>query len=114
MPFDLYAKTIGPYYGISEDETREGRRFRIVLYGAYNAFGLIGPENNGILVLDNDRMQVLLDQECKQSSGYFGPSTRQTARFLHILHMSDTAFAQFVNTHPRARYRIQLEVQDGQ
>lgn len=91
--------------GISEDRIRDGR-FRVILYGAYNALGLIGSEDNGIAVLDNEKMQVLLDRECCESSGYFGPSAKQTARFWHIVHMPEDAFVKFVNGHPRARYTI--------
>ena len=57
---------IGPYTGISYDQTvtitrpANGRKqkasertFRIAIYGAYNAMGLIGSECNGIVILDN-------------------------------------------------------------
>ena len=33
---------------------------------AYNAFGLIGPEKNGIFILDQKRMAVVLDEQLRQ------------------------------------------------
>jgi len=52
------APNVGPYMGVSFDQVtvkkaRRGaeRRFRIIVYGAYNAFGLIGSEENGLSLI---------------------------------------------------------------
>jgi hypothetical protein len=62
----------------------QNRTFRILLYGAYNAFGLIGPEMNGIAVLDQDNKLVLTDGLARADSGYFGP-TRDQVRYFNEL-----------------------------
>lgn len=110
--FDLYSKQEGPYMGISADATVEfqvtektKRKFRILVYGAYNAFGLIGSEENGILILDEDLLRVVLDGHYKQSSGYFGPSEGQLKEWERLVGMSSWEdFVNFVNSHSRARY----------
>jgi hypothetical protein len=74
-----YLPNVGPYTYISRNEVLEhsGRKFRIVLYGAYNAKGLIGSECNGICILDDDLLNVVLDEHGKEETGYFGPSEQQ-------------------------------------
>lgn len=106
--FSLWQKQIGPFMGVSSDATREqeGGRFRIIVYGAHNAYGLIGSEQNGIAVLDNERRAVLLDMECCESSGYYGPSKKQEERLREIVEMPQVEFKRFVNLHSHARYQI--------
>ena len=53
------------------------RKFRLLLYGAYNACGLIGSEYNGVAVLDEYARNVVADNIAQESSGYFGPSVKQ-------------------------------------
>ena len=119
--FNLYEKTEGPYMGISAEATlhfkitkkdatlniteEHTRTFRVLVYGAYNAYGLIGSECNGILVLDEDFKTVILDEHAKEDTGYFGPSERQLAEWERIVAMFDYKdFAAFVNVNPRAKY----------
>lgn len=99
---------VGPFVGVTRNETvKHGERtFRVVLYGAYDAMGLIGSEFNGIGVLDEDQRQVLLDNECRITSGWFGPAASQLARFEEILAMPWPEFQRWVNEHPRRRYEI--------
>ena len=97
---------VGPYVGVSRDEIVQDGKYRVLLYGAYNAMGLIGPECNGIAVLDQGKMSVLLDEEAKEPSGYFGPSRAQERRYKEIMAMSLVKFRQWVNRHPRSRYPI--------
>jgi len=92
--------------GVSRQEVityPNGRSFRIVLYAAYCAFGLYGPENNGIAVLDEDQRQVLLDQHSRIGSGYYGPSPTQLSEFQRIKDMPWEQFEQFVVSHERYR-----------
>jgi hypothetical protein len=104
----LAAKSVGPFMGVTKDKVVEkgGRKFRLVLYGAYNAFGLIGSECNGIAVLDEDRKEVVLDEEAKIPSGYYGPSESQKKRFKEIRTMTWEDFRAWVNAHPRRRHEI--------
>jgi hypothetical protein len=110
---------IGPYTGISYDQTvtitrpANGRKqkasertFRIAIYGAYNAMGLIGSECNGIVILDVDKMQVLTDEIGIISSGWFGPAKAQLELFNQLVAMPWEEFQVFVNAHPRTRYPI--------
>ena len=105
----------GPYHYMSPAhraqvtfQTPEGPRTFIVLIStAYNAYGLIGSEHNGIVVLDCDRMQVASDQIARELSGWGGPSAFQLATFKW---MTDPArwddFRRAVNDSKRARYAI--------
>lgn len=97
--------SIHPYMGISRNKTIQfgDRVFRVIVYGAYNAFGLIGSERNGVVVLDEDRKTVLLDDHCRIESGYHGPSEQQVAEFERICAMSEEEFQTFVQDHPRSR-----------
>ena len=101
----LELKQVGPYMGVQRDEIvkHHGRTFRLMLYGAYNAFGLIGSECNGIVVLDEDNMCVVLDEEAKISSGYFGASDKQKARFDELVGMSWEHFEAWIDGHRRRR-----------
>lgn len=108
MTFNTAAK-VGPYVSVSKDRTRYfmgHQGYRFVLYGAYNAFGLIGPENNGIVVLDEENKRVLCDEIAKADTGYFGPTKDQEAAFVDLLTMDYDEFRKFINTNPRSRYRI--------
>lgn len=100
------------YTGISREQELEfgagkkKRKFLVIVYGAYCAFGLYGSEDNGIAVLDVDKKQVLADQIAIESSGFYGPSSAQTRRFLEITLMDWEAFRAFVNSCGRNRYEI--------
>ena len=99
---------VGPFMGVQKDKTvtHGDRKFRIVVYAGYNAFGLIGSEKNGVGVLDEDRRNVLLDDEARISSGYFGASEAQKKRFDEIVAMPWETFKAWVNEHPNRRYEI--------
>lgn len=102
--------SVGQYTMVDHDKTLKfgSRSFRVLVYGAYNAFGLIGTENNGIAVLDEDRMQVVLDGHCSQDTGAFGPSESQTAEWRRICAMEAEEFVQFCNSHPMSRDLVEL------
>lgn len=105
----LSGKSVGPYTGVSLDVTRAFRgkgKYRFVLYGAYNAYGLIGSEKNGIAVLDEQQKAVLCDELEKADSGYFGPSSEQLQAFEQLQRMPWKEFQALINGHSRARYAI--------
>jgi hypothetical protein len=103
--------SVGQYTMVSRDQTLKfgERTFRVVLYGAYNAMGLIGTEHNGIAVLDEDRMQVVLDGHFRQDSGAYGPTRSQAEEMDRICGLSAGEFVEFCNSHDTSREPISLE-----
>ena len=103
---------VGPYVGVTRDRVikfktgRKTRNFRVIVFGAYNAFGLIGSEFNGLAVFDEDNRAVLCDRIACESSGYFGPSRAQLAEFDRLAAMDWPGFRDFINAHDRTRYAI--------
>lgn len=100
---------IGPYTGVSANKKRtfeNGRTFRIIIYGAYNALGLIGSECNGIAILDEDNRTVVCDEIAKTISGWCGPSAEQTKTFSQFQKIGWEKFQETVNKHPRTREAI--------
>lgn len=81
----------------------DGTNYIIGIAGAYNAFGLIGPEHNGLFILDDDDACVVLDRHCEESSGYHGPSKAQWAELKRVCELPTPAFRNFVKNHPRYR-----------
>lgn len=75
----------------------------IGIAGAYNAYGLIGSEHNGIFILDDTNKEVILDRHMPISSGYNGPSKEQWAEFGRIANLEFAAFKNFCKNHPRFR-----------
>lgn len=101
--------SVGPFVGVTRDKTVDfgpGKKFRIVVYGAYNACGLIGPERNGIAILNEDRRDVVTSDIEPITTGYFGPSQRQIDAWEKICKMKWKTFRAFCNESPNARYEI--------
>lgn len=101
--------SFGPYMGVSRHAVREfdnGEKFRVLVFGAYNAMGLIGSEFNGLAILDENKMQVLADRIGCESSGYFGPSKNQLALYEHAMTCPWEDFQALVNESGRNRYEI--------
>lgn len=78
-------------------------RYVIGFADAYNAYGLIGPEHNGIFILDDTLKAVVLDQHMPMASGYFGPDTARHVEIARIMGLSPRAFRAFIKAHPRTR-----------
>lgn len=100
------ANQIGPFMhadGAVRPKKVGNNLYHVGIAGAYNAFGLIGPEHNGIFILDETHQRVVLDRDTEESSGYFGPSTRQWARLKEVMSMTDAEFLNLIFTHPRSR-----------
>lgn len=100
-------KQIGPFmYSPAapfERRTVQGRTFIVSVAAAYNAMGLIGPEHNGLFILDDTAKQVVMDRHCEESSGYFGPSKRQITEHARVMALSDADFIAFIKASPRYR-----------
>lgn len=79
------------------------RTFRLVMYRAYNAMGLIGYENNGIAVLDEDRMAVVVDGITPAVSGYSMPTPQQTLAWQMLTTCSWSEFQEFCDNHKNSR-----------
>jgi len=104
---------LDPFVGISRGASfkPEGApcNVTVLLYGAFNAMGLIGSECNGIAligVFDENENAILTDEICKESSGYYGPSKAQLSKFDEILGMDWKRIRDLVNHSKRARYFV--------
>lgn len=100
----------GQYMDIAKEHERSfgtAMTIRIVLYGAYNAMGLIGPEVNGIAILqEHPRRCVLLDEHMRKGYGWYnggGPSVAQLEEFDRIAALDNSALLLFIQSHPRFR-----------
>jgi hypothetical protein len=98
-------KQVGPYMGVSFDKTvnHGSSTFRIITYQAFNAQGLIGSEYNGIAILDEDKMEIIVDNIACGPSGYFGVTAAQNAEAERISNMSFSDLSDLVNSSSRAR-----------
>lgn len=107
---DLHSrKNIAPYMYVSADAIKElsdGRKFRVIIYGAYNALGLIGTECNGIAILNEIERDVVADEVLKANSGYDTPTLLQKKAFNTLINATDAKFIEYVNTRERLRYSI--------
>jgi hypothetical protein len=100
--------TVLPFMFVAADAVvaHGQKQYRILIYGAYNAYGLIGPEQNGIAVLDESSKQVVADRERPASSGYFGPTQNQIALWRKLVEADEEEFRNTVNSFSRLRYEI--------
>lgn len=123
MPDPFAGKSVGPYLGVFLDEviTKElanglKRNFRLIGHRAYNANGLMGSEYNGLVVLDQDAKQVLVDKLCQQSSGYseaLEPAVRKEVDALK--RMGAYEFETNVTANINSRFcKVILGLQDRQ
>lgn len=100
------ANQIGPFMysdGAIRKRRVNGIDYIVGIAGAYNAFGLIGPEYNGLFVLDDTNKRVLADRIAETQSGYFGPSKEQWAELKRAMELPAKAFRAWIETSPRYR-----------
>ena len=71
--------------------------------GAYDAFGLIGSEANGLFLLNETRGEVVFDEHLKASSGYYGASPSQLREFDRAQIMGPDEFLEWARSNPRCR-----------
>ena len=102
------SSTVGPFEGVTRDQVREvgNEKYRILLYAAYNAMGLVGHESNGIAVLSEDRDNVVCDELGCEPGGGDGASARQQALYDTLLTSSEAQFRETLNASSRSRYAI--------
>ena len=90
------------------DINGEDVKIYIMLSGAYDAYGLIGPEMNGIAILNDTHKAVVLDMEAQETSGWYpgfsGPSQRQIAQFEALAAMPDDDLVDWIRSHERYRH----------
>lgn len=104
-------KDVYPYRYVTAERTRtvKGREYHIFAYGAYDAFGLIGPEHNGIAIGCVTDGALVLDDHYRQSNGWY-PGFENTSA-MHRASMEVTrlatlpavAFLAFIRQHPSWR-----------
>lgn len=102
--------SVGPFMGVELDRIvsyPNGRKLRFLTYGAYNAFGLIGSEKNGVAVLDEDRKVVVCDELYREASGYFGISAAQRRKFEALVAASWEDVCEVVNASDRCRQELE-------
>jgi hypothetical protein len=76
-----------------------GTDYIVGIAGAYNAFGLIGSEHNGIFVLDDTNKAVIFDRDTEISSGY----QAQWDRLRDLIKCSESDFINELHTNARSR-----------
>ena len=98
---------IGPYHydpaTLPQQRTAGKKTYTVGIATAYNAFGLIGTELNGVFVLNETDKAVVLDQHAIGPSGGFGATTAQKAAMEKLLAMPDADFLAFIKADPRSR-----------
>ncbi len=103
---------IGNYHyadGAMRRRTVGGIDYIVGIAGAYNAFGLIGSEQNGIFVLDDTNKAVVFDRDTEnRSGGYHGPSQAQWDRLKELMTCSADAFRVELLTNERSRIAEEL------
>lgn len=100
---------VGPYVRVAFDQKRncDERQFRIVVYGAYNAMGLIGSECNGIVILqETPTRQVVADEIACDPGANPASRKKQVKLAAELIAMDDQAFRDFVNSQSRLRFKI--------
>lgn len=106
-------KNIHPYTWVTNDKTVEyegGQKLRFIIYGAYNAMGLIGSECNGIAILNENARDIVADEIGKTSS--FAYNSSNTApkslveKFNQLTSMTYEQVKSFINESPRKRYSL--------
>lgn len=104
-------KNVGPYMYVTHDHVRDDG-YRLLISGAYNAMGLIGPEYNGIVVLDEVEEQLIADNIGRQNSGWYqtnsGPGKNLVALFEELVAASPEDFADRVNELGGSRLRMKI------
>ena len=82
-----FGKSFGRFIGVSRaaDVPSPPRRaWRILLYAAIQSGGMIGPEFNGIAIVDAVTGDTLLENHFRVSSGYYGPPPAQSNEFSRL------------------------------
>ena len=113
MTQPTFQSNIGPFHFVTANKLINhgvNGTYRIVLYGAFNACGLIGSEFNGVGVLiepkDGARGAVVVDNLGRESSGYGGPSQTQSDLYELICNEPWAQFQKRCNRSDRVRFKL--------
>ena len=71
--------------------------------GAYDAFGLIGSEANGLFLLNETRSHVVFDEHGKVGSGYYGAAPSQLREFDFAQALGPDEFLDWARGNARFR-----------
>jgi len=101
---------VKPYTFVVRDEMLAfgPGNYRILLYRAFDALGVIGTEYNGIVVLDETKRAVIVDDVARCDSGYSVPTMEQDILWSWLLKMDWETFRAWVNNQSPERLRYQL------
>lgn len=80
----------------------DSRGITIAFACAKNA-GIIGYEDNGIVLFDDDHGEIILDNHLRSGSGWGGPNADQAAEFERICSMKWKELVAFIADHPKTR-----------
>lgn len=97
---------LGQYVGIRRQFTRQigPTVFIIAIYGAYDVFGMIGSERNGIVILNDTKKQVVADHIAPIDSGFYGETAAQIAEYTALRDtVSGAKFLERIAQYPRFR-----------
>lgn len=85
---------VGQFMGVWADQTRNfgAIQCRVIGYSALNVFGMIGPERNGIAILNDSEKSVITTDIGRQLSGYDGPSELQKQEFARLVACDESEF----------------------
>jgi hypothetical protein len=88
-----------------------GQKLRFIVYGAYNAMGLIGTESNGVAILNENELNVVADEIGKTGSFVFSNSNIQVPKnlkniFNELTSMTFEQVKAYVNSTHRRRYSL--------
>lgn len=113
MTIPTFQPSIDPFHLVTAQQLIDHGvhgRYRIVLYGAYNACGLMDPAGNGVGVLiepkDGARGAVVVDGVGQERSGSMGPSQAQCDLYAVICNEPWPVFQKRCNRSDRARFKL--------
>jgi len=85
-------------------------RYRVVLYGAYDACGPLDHTRNGIAILfkpnDGARWATVVYELAQEVTGYHGPSAAQVQLYEEIVAMPWKGFRALVNRNKHKHFKI--------
>jgi len=95
---------VGPYLTFKHaNKECYGNSYIVGIAYAFDAYGLIGPEHNGIFVLDDTHKEVVLDRHSESIAFRTAPTTTQLDEFKRIMKMNQDEFIIFIQQNPRSR-----------
>lgn len=89
---------IANYMGVRMQfkRTVDGVTYIVLLYAAYNAFGLIGSEKNGIAILNDTAKYVVTDEICRIGFSWGGADAAQVAEMCTLEVLTDDDFLSYI------------------